>query len=94
MRTTVEIPDEVARRLVERRRAKRSRAEISGIVSDAVASCLGTGSTEHPEGALHHETTNAERERRLQAALALAGSISEDAAERMHRHVRELREGW
>jgi len=80
MRTTIELDDEVRKALI-RKAAERGDRGYSDLVNEALRRYLGID-----------ERLN--REARAARVEQLAGSISDEAAERMHRTVRELRERW
>ena len=80
MRTTIEISDErwAALKSIA---AERGEKGFSKVVEQAIDLLVEKYSQER----------RAERKRR---ALAAIGTISAETAEELHRHVRELREGW
>ena len=80
MRTTVEIDDELRAKLIALA-AARGEKGFSHILNEAVRNYV--------EG-----IESEDREERRRRMAALYGSISEEAAERMHATVRELRENW
>lgn len=80
MRTTVEISDEQRAQLAQLA-ARRGEKGFSSIVQEAIDLYL-------------RQLSDAERKRRIKAALALAGSISENEAEEMRARIRDLRSRW
>lgn len=76
MRTTIEICDEDRAWLLEMA-ARRGEKGYSRIVQDALKA---------------YRESLKEKEERRRAILALQGSITEEQAEHLHRHVGELRE--
>jgi Arc/MetJ family transcription regulator len=80
MRTTIEIDDDVRAELLKSA-AQAGAKGYSGIINEILKRHFG----------IRERLDREERARRLEA---LAGSISDETAERMHRTVRELREDW
>jgi hypothetical protein len=78
LRTTVELTDTNRERLLVTA-ARRKEKGFSAIVNEALDLFF---------------TEDADHERRLREVLQLAGSISDETAERMHAHVRESRASW
>ncbi len=78
MRTTIEIPDEQRARLL-RLAAERGQKGFSGIVQDALERYLDE---------------QERRSQKVEAAIDVLGTLSEDGAERLHASVRSIRERW
>ena len=75
MRTTVEIKPEHRSALLAIA-ARRGQKGFSEVLEEAIESYL---------------TGEAEREEKVQTFLSLAGSISQEEADELHKHVEELR---
>lgn len=80
MRTTIELDDEVRSALIQKA-AERGDRGYSELVNEVLRRYLGI-------------EDQLDREARAKRVRELAGSISDETAERMHRTVRELRERW
>ncbi len=80
MRATVEISDDQWARL-KAIAASRGEKGYSNVLHEAIALYL-------------KQEDEAEREERKRRALAAFGSISDEEAEALHAHVRELRSRW
>ena len=80
MRTTIEISDERLK-FLRSLAAQRGEKGFSRVVEEAIDLLA----------AKEDADAKAERKRR---ALAAIGSMSDETATELHRHVRELREGW
>jgi metal-responsive CopG/Arc/MetJ family transcriptional regulator len=80
MRTTIELPDELRARLLELA-ASRGKKGFSFLVKEAVERYLV-------------EEDEAERRRRIDRALSVLGTLSDDAADHMEGTRRRLREDW
>lgn len=78
MRTTIELPDEQRARLVELA-ARQGRKGFSGIIQEAL-----TRYFEALDG----------RDDRVRDALAVLGTLDEEAAVRMQEEHRRLRASW
>jgi predicted transcriptional regulator len=78
MRTTIELPDEIRARLLESA-ARRGEKGFSRIVEEALRRYLDD---------------EVERAARIEAALGVLGSFSDDEASVMRAEVRDLRERW
>ncbi len=80
MRTSIEITDEQRARLLELA-AIRGRKGFSFLVREAIESYLATEGED-------------ERRREADAAIAVLGTLSEEAAERFEETRKDLRESW
>jgi hypothetical protein len=78
MRTTVEMKPEHRSALLAMA-ARRGQKGFSLVLEEAID---------------HYLRGEAEREKRRQTILSLAGCISEEEAEELRRTVRQLRESW
>ncbi|HEY3358272.1 MAG TPA: hypothetical protein VGQ83_33800 [Polyangia bacterium] len=78
MRTTIELSDDQRARLLALA-ARRGEKGFSALVQEAV------------DRYLSQETT---RQERVQRALKLAGTLSDDAADALELSVRTMRESW
>ena len=78
MRTTVDIKHEHRSALLAIA-ARRGLKGFSGVLEDAIENYLAG---------------EAEREKKVQTVLSLAGSISEEEAEEWHKAVQKIRESW
>lgn len=80
MRTTIELDDEVRAALIKRA-AERGDRGYSDLVNEMLKRSLGIDE-------------RLDREARARRIEALAGSITDEEAERMVRRIREVRERW
>ncbi|MEO8539044.1 MAG: antitoxin VapB family protein [bacterium] len=80
MRTTIEIDDEVRAALI-RRASERGERGYSDLINEMLRRSLGI-------------ENGTEREARARRIEALAGSFSEEQAERMEESIRESRTRW
>jgi Arc/MetJ family transcription regulator len=80
MRTTIELDDDVRAELI-RRSAERGDRGYSDLVNEMLKRSLGIDE-------------RLDREARARRIEALAGSITDDEAERMVQRIREVRERW
>jgi predicted transcriptional regulator len=80
MRTTIEITDEQRARLLELA-ARRGQKGFSLLVREAIEQYLAA-------------EREIERRERMDRAVAVLGTLSEDEAERMEETRRRLRESW
>lgn len=78
MRTTIEITDEQRSKLLEAA-ARRGEKGFSIIIQEALDQ--------------YFENESARRER-VKRALAVAGSLSAEAADRLEEHTQKLRRSW
>jgi len=80
MRTTIEISDEHRARLLELA-ARRGKKGFSFLVREAIEHYLASEGT-------------AEGKSESDAAIAVLGTLSDEAAERLEETRRELRDSW